>query len=198
MQSFTGIEYLKIDIANQFGLDKLTWDKRLWWTEDNRGHYNELEATAKSPVLYRKAIRALERVEKGEPTNHTMGLDATASGVQLMACMSGCHKSAAKVNLINTGEREDLYQDIANDMSKITGTNITKDIIKKPVMTFFYGSTAQPRKVFGEGKGLKAFYAAMAEKLKKKAVLWQPISYILSMVGYAEKWSSVVMHRIYG
>ena len=38
MQAITPYEYLLIDIANQFGHDKCTWDERIDWTRDNMSH----------------------------------------------------------------------------------------------------------------------------------------------------------------
>ena len=35
MQIFTPKEYLKIDIANSYGLDTKTWDERISWFDDN-------------------------------------------------------------------------------------------------------------------------------------------------------------------
>ena len=166
MKTFTGTEYLKIDIANQFGLDRLGWEERLWWVEDNKGNFRELAETAKKPILFRKAIRALKQVEAGKPVNHIMGLDATASGIQIMSAMSGCPISAATVNLINTGTREDIYTTVGSEMEQITGLPINRDVMKDPLMTFFYGSEAVPKRVFGEGEALLGFYKAMESKLR--------------------------------
>lgn len=155
MQLFTGRNYLLIDISNQFGLDKEPWDTRIDWAER---HYYDLETMqpqAESPVLYAKAVNALREVDSGNTTNHMMGLDATASGIQIMACMTGCVSAAKAVNLIDTGRREDIYTEIASVM----GGN--RDEVKRPLMTYFYGSTAQPKKVFGDD--VNRFYDALAE-----------------------------------
>ena len=154
-QRFSGRNYLLIDIANQFGLDKEPWDNRIDWSER---HYYDLETMqpqAESPVLYAKAVNALREVDGGNTTNHMMGLDATASGIQIMSAMSGCTTSAKAVNLIDTGRRECLYTDVA----AVMGGN--RNEVKYPVMTYFYGSTAMPEKAFGDN--VSKFYDALKE-----------------------------------
>lgn len=165
MQTFTGTQYLKIDLANQFGLSKLGWQERIWWTEDNEADLRDLASTAKHPILYRKAYRAYKDAKAGKAVNHIMGLDATASGIQCMAAISGCKDSARTVNLINTGKREDLYQAITTYMNTLPNVRVTVEVMKYPVMTFFYGSKAVPRQIFGTGRNLKAFYTSLSDTL---------------------------------
>jgi DNA-directed RNA polymerase len=93
-----------------------------------------------------------------------MGLDATASGIQIMGALSGCHNTARAVNLIDTGIRQDFYGTVADSMNQLPGINVLRSAIKKPVMTVFYGSTAQPKQLLGEGPELTAFYKALEEK----------------------------------
>lgn len=163
MQQFTPLEYLKIDIANCFGLDKENWDTRLQWVEDNNAVLEASDGAAESPILFRKAVRALRRVEEGLPTNHIMGLDATASGPQFMAAMSGCKLSAEAVNVINTGNREDIYTNVSAAMAKEVGHVIERKVVKQPVMTLFYGSEAIPKAVFGNA--VDQFLAAMEKRM---------------------------------
>ena len=165
MKTFTGVEYLKIDIANCFGLDRLNWMDRLYWVDTNNHQLKDLACNAKHPVLYRKGLRALRIVEKGLPTNHIMGLDATASGIQLMAAISGCHTTAATCNLINTGQREDVYASVATHMNQVSGLSFTRNDIKQPLMTVVYGSTEQPKQIFGEGEELIVFYDTIKERI---------------------------------
>lgn len=165
MQTFMGTEYLKIDIANCYGLDKESWSDRLDWVTSNEPNLESLNVSADAPVLYRKAVRAFRTIQQGNPTNHIMGLDATASGLQIMAALSGCFNTAECVNLINTGRREDIYGALAQYMSKLLGITVDRARLKKPIMTVFYGSTEQPKSVFGEGIELVAFYKVLQEKL---------------------------------
>jgi DNA-directed RNA polymerase len=104
-------------------------------------------------------------VQQGKPTNHIMGLDATASGLQIMGALTGCLNTAKAVNLVDTGTRQDVYSAVAQYMCTLPGINVTRKQLKKPIMTVFYGSTEQPKSVFGEGPELVAFYKALREQL---------------------------------
>jgi DNA-directed RNA polymerase len=165
MQTFSGIDYIRIDVANQFGLDRLSWDDRLHWVNNNRPDLPRLSAQAEVPIAYDKAVRALICAETDVPTNHIMGLDATASGIQIMAALSGCELSAKAVNLIDTGKREDVYDTVRQPMSERVGQDIPRKKIKKPIMTFFYGSTRVPTQVFPVEEDLSAFYETMRAML---------------------------------
>ena len=158
MQTFSGTEYTKINIANAFGHDKMLWDERIEWTEANEPDLLSLVADADKPMLMLKGIHALEAAQNGEPSGHLMDLDATASGLQIMAALVGCKETAKNTNLIFRGTREDVYRSVAQDM------NVDRELIKKPVMTTFYGSLAQPKKVLAP-KQLPLFYAALQHKL---------------------------------
>ena len=79
-QQFTGREYLKIDIANNFGLDKEDWNVRLAWFDENEGRLDTLVKQAEEPALFFAGVEAWKKVCKGEPTGYPISLDATSSG----------------------------------------------------------------------------------------------------------------------
>lgn len=147
METFSGISYLKIDIANQFGfgLDKQVWTDRLLWTASHNHELEDLIPQAEEPMMMAKAVMAYRQVMRGEPTGHNTYLDATASGLQIMACLSGCYETAKKVNLVNTGKREDAYRYVVIEMNKLLKLEeyVDRALIKKPVMTHYYCKTEQ-------------------------------------------------------
>lgn len=168
MQRFTGIQYLAIDIANQFGMDKHNWNERIDWVRANRDKLEDFIDAADDKMMYIKAVKSFRKAEKGEPIGHMMGLDCTASGYQVMSALSGCHKSAANVNLINTGERMDLYTSVANHMNEslLPSNKVDRSNIKKPVMVTAYGSRKEPEEIFGEDtEELKEFNKTLNNKL---------------------------------
>ena len=166
MQHFTGREYVCIDVANQMGYDKLTWQERIDWTTENEPRLEQLDKEADNPYLYRKAVRALRDTDNNTPTGFAMGLDATSSGLQLMSILIGDEIGARNTNIINTGKREDIYTKVTNEMNKLTGISVTRKVIKKPCMTVFYGSKRQPKQVFGEDTPeLAAFYKILEQEL---------------------------------
>lgn len=65
---------------------------------------------------YIAAVNAWRDVQAGKPIGYPINLDATASGCQMFALLTGDKQSARRVNLINTGRREDLYSYIYNKM----------------------------------------------------------------------------------
>lgn len=197
MDTFTGIEYVKIDIANQFGLDRLKWRDRIHWVNNNRPDLKELVENSEKPLLFEKAFRALEAAEQGIKFRFNMGLDATASGIQMMAAMSGCKKTAACVNLIDTGKREDIYADVAEEMSDNLGMKVERKTVKKPIMTFFYGSKAQPKSIFGEGEALMAFYAALRSRMPGAVELMKLFQSFWNSKATAYEWAMPDGHVVY-
>lgn len=193
-QTFTPIEYLMIDVANNFGHDKLDWDKRISWFKENEHQLDLLQETAAEPALYFAGVQAYHKAKAGQAIAYPISLDATASGAQILAALIGCRKSAELCNVVDAGKRMDLYTAIyeimqgslaeqeGDDAEIIQGAGITRKDVKQAVMTSLYGSTAMPKKVFGaDSPLLEMFYQTMIERASgvwklNEAILglWQP------------------------
>lgn len=163
VQAISSYEYILIDIANQFGLDKLTWNERIEWTQSNLPYLEDLVDEAKKPFLYAKAINALRTVRKGLQTNHLVGLDASASGLSIMGMLIGCCKTLEQTNLIYTGKVQDPYTNVTTTMQEILGSefHVEREDSKRSLMTVGYGSKLQPLLIYGENTPeLAAFHKA--------------------------------------
>lgn len=170
MQRFTGKQYLMIDIANNFGLDKASWQERLDWFKQHENCLDEMLANAKEPALYYAGVRAWEAVKSGEAIGYPISLDATSSGLQILAALTGDRRAAQLCNVVDTGKREDAYTNVFDIMVERLmerlgehAGNIQREDCKRAIMTSLYGSVAVPKEVFGEGIQLKMFYEIMAE-----------------------------------
>lgn len=174
MKQFTGIEWLAIDLANHYGLDKELFETRIQWVKDNWNQLEDLADEAESPFLYRKAVINIRRVAQGQKSGHMVALDATCSGIQIMSALTGCIKGATATGLIDPNKRADAYTDTQTEMNKLlnyTGDDalaVPRKDVKRAVMTSTYGSKKVPKEVFGEGEVLKAFYKA-AENIAEGA-----------------------------
>jgi len=147
------IANLYISIANLAGKDKLTWAKRMDWASKQDLDNIKWE----KPILGRKAVRALRDTQEGKPTGYVMSLDATSSGIQIMAVISGCRETAKYVNCINPNIRYDLYTEVAKMMNKELSERVPRKIVKEVTMTHFYNSEAEPKKLLSS-KELEVFY----------------------------------------
>lgn len=165
MQKFSAREYLQIDIANNFGLDKKTWAERLEWFHCNEANLHNLLDKAEKPALFYAGVKALEAVNRGEPIGYPVSLDATSSGLQILAALTGDKKAAQLCNVVGTGKREDAYTAVYYHMLKKIGENakIEREDVKDAVMTSLYGSKAVPKRVFGDGVLLRVFQNTMQE-----------------------------------
>lgn len=167
-EKFTGADMLRIDISNTFGNDKEVFGNRIQWFLDNEQDLlNNLDTyveQADEPLMFKKAVLAYADAKKGLPVYHNMFMDATASGPQIMAVLSGCPETALQVNLINNGLRNDAYAKPIQFMKEQFGFEVSRADMKKAIMTHFYNSKAEPYRVFeGDEEKLDAFYATMEE-----------------------------------
>lgn len=164
-QLYQPIEYICIDIANNFGLDKELFEVRVQWVKDHLHELESLADQADEKELYLKAVHALRLSIAGKPNGHLVALDATCSGIQIMSAITGCIKGADATGLISS-KRADAYTDVTNAMNgllRLKGVNditIPRPDIKQAVMCAGYGSQEVPKKIFGEGDLLATFYQA--------------------------------------
>lgn len=137
----SGLRYLKIDIANSFGLDKQTYDKRIAFV--NEYTTNELLAktiVADSPYEYRNAVEQLANHYNGLPVEHITYLDCTNQALQLYAVLTSCKDTAYLCNISSGDELTDAYGVLAIAMNDITGLDIfDRNNCKKALMTTLYG-----------------------------------------------------------
>jgi hypothetical protein len=91
------IDNIKIAVAGHAGKDKLLWQERIDWFDSIK---NQENIEWDEPILGRKALRAYKETLKGNPTGYMMGLDACASGIQMMSILSGCMWCIEKINII--------------------------------------------------------------------------------------------------
>ena len=133
------LQWLAMDVARAYGLDKATWSERLQWTLDNP----ELQRGAKDPFTYKSAWEALQKARRGEAIDHLVSLDATASGIQCLALMAQDAESARAVNL-GTDVVNNPYRRVKEHMG-----NYDYEMVKQATMTSFYESVATPMELFG-------------------------------------------------
>lgn len=188
MQTFTAWQYLLIDAANAYGHDKLLFEERIQWAMD---HLPELEAMAEdadTQPLYLKAVQAIRKAQKGLPTGHLVGLDATCSGIQVMSALTGCISGATATGLVDPNVRADAYTLCTKTMNDILGggVEVERAQAKDALMTTMYGSKAKPKEIFGEDTPeLTAFYEAAQriapgawDLLQTLLGAWQPYTLV--------------------
>lgn len=184
MKTFTGWEYLLIDVVNHYGLDKLLFEERIQWAKDNLHCLEALADNADSKPLFLKAVMAIRKAQQGMPTGHLVGLDACCSGIQVMSAMTGCVAGAHSTGLIDPNLRADAYGKCTAVMTDLLGStvDVTRKQAKDALMTSFYGSKAKPKEIFGaDTPELDAFYQAAHvvapgawELLQDLLASWQP------------------------
>lgn len=186
MQTFTGWQYLLIDLANQFGLDKLVFEERIKWAEDNLHQLEALAEHAETKPLYMKAMLAIRAAQQGKATGHLVGFDGVCSGIQIMSVITGCEAGATATGLVDPNVRADAYTMTTDVMNSILGGSleVSRKDAKQCLMTSFYGSKLTPKTIFGEDtEELNAFYQAAQtvapgpwELLQDLLASWQPFA----------------------
>lgn len=166
-----GLYWLKIQLANLYGQDKIPFDQRVAWAEE---HLPEVEDSALRPLRGRRwwlkaedpwqclaccfeLHRALKHPEG--PENYVSSLpihqDGTCNGLQHYAALGGDEQGARSVNLLPADRPQDVYADVASlvqariaqdatndvEIAKLLKGQVNRRIIKQTVMTSVYGVT---------------------------------------------------------
>ena len=153
-----GIRQLKLYLTAQYGLDKLTYDKRLEYINNNL-----LDGIKpKKPILAKVAEDMLNSLDYSgaNPTlDMTVGIDATASGYQIFAILANCEDTAKLTNLTDSSNCYDIYGEACKRILELTGSEKSvkdiRDIVKKALMTRGYNSDKQVEVAKKELKRLK-------------------------------------------
>ena len=175
MKFFRPIDYIKIDLANQYGhgLDKQSFEDRIAWADTNEKNLEALEAEAEDRYRYASARLAYRDVQAGKTTGHLVGLDASSSGPQIMSALMRDIVGAENTSL--TGKScNDLYQITTNVMNSLLTTEVSYDrkTVKYALMPHYYGSIARPQEAFGhDTPEYKAFMEATQKVCPGAAVL---------------------------
>jgi hypothetical protein len=185
MKTYSGINYVKIDIANCYGYDKKSFEQRIAWV-DSIKDLRKLVPKAENSAGYLAAVMALEDAKAGVPSGHLVELDACASGISILGILAGCHMTSKNTGTIGQ-KRMDFYGECTKAMNSLLQSDIEVDRTdaKKATMTSYYGSKAKPKEIFGEDTDeLMAFYMAQETiatgacmMMKELLNSWQPYAY---------------------
>ena len=193
MTEFSGWQYLLIDVANAYGHDKLVFEDRLQWAEQNLKQLESLADKADSKPLFMKAVMAIRKAQKGVATGHLVGFDAVCSGIQIMSALTGCEAGATATGLIDTGERPDAYTTATKVMNGLLASqgislNVSRPDAKAALMTSCYGSKKKPKKIFGEGELLALFYDILKEFCPAAWELNETMKDLWNPTAYSHNW----------
>lgn len=179
---------LYIAIANHAGKDKLSWEDRIEWTRASLNSIIDGKIKWDEPHLGRKAVKALLDTIDDQPTGYWMTLDATASGIQIMAALSGCKETASATNMVDPAVRRDLYQEVTTAINSLCAIPTTRKVVKKVVMTFFYNSVKTPERMLTKDQ-LAAFYQVIQQLFPGAYKVMDIVNNLWDVNGSHHKWT---------
>ena len=160
-----GLESLKVYTANCFGLDKLSYNSRIEWVNNNINNIINLEPDfifkAEEPLMFLSCCYELNNYYKNPNiflSRLPIYLDETCNGLQHLSLMVNDTNLAKFVNILKS-DRNDLpndvytfavkkvnedikhYVDICYMYVKLSYLNINRKFIKRGIMTIPYGAT---------------------------------------------------------
>lgn len=167
----TGEKWLKIHLANTFGVDKVSMDERVQWTNEHLTHIRlvandpftyKFWQNADSPWQFLAACFEWERyVLSGEGASYishlSINMDGSCNGLQNFSAMLRDEIGGKATNLVPQDTPADIYSEVARvvqgkvtqdlnnpevqNLALLWDGKITRKIVKRQVMTLPYGST---------------------------------------------------------
>lgn len=163
-----GIWWLKVHLANCFGIDKVSFADRVAWVDEHHdalllSAIDPLEAgsiwlDADAPFQALAACMELARCAAGGPETLTqlpIAMDGSCNGLQNFSALLLDEVGGAATNLLPAGQPADIYSEVArlvaqriqqeaeagNPMAAQWDGHINRSLVKQPVMTLPYGAT---------------------------------------------------------
>ncbi len=161
-----GLKWMKIHIANCWGLSKLSYAERLEWVDH---HTPEIISYSKNPMQntdWMSADKPFQFLAScmelsgylNSPDNFISTLpvyvDGACNGLQHYSALLSDEKAGKSVNLIDSDKPNDIYQVVADNLieklhkaedknlsQKWLTLGINRKLTKRPVMTLAYGAT---------------------------------------------------------
>ena len=194
MELFSGLDYLKIDIANNFGLDKKTYQERISWfnstiepeinkDSDNTYLLNLAQSADEIPLAY-QGLRAYRDYLNKIPNGYMISFDATTSGIQIMSALTTDIKGMTITNSLEPEKRYDCYSEVFNFMKDkyLSGSDdeqissLKREDIKKAIMILMYGGKKSVIKhLKGNEQAFDLLLKACDELLPKAFTLYKTL-----------------------
>ena len=180
-----GLYWLKVHTANNWGIDKKSYDDRVAWVDDNLKYLhgyaqNPLDTVkywndADEPLMFLAGCKALLDHSEGMPVALPVSLDATCSGLQLYAGLLMDKEGAEAVNVVDrtnegsTVPPADVYTDVANRVEHYLSAG------QVPTKLSFTTRDGE-HKVVNTKKEVKDLKGNITRKLVKRNVMTVPYS----------------------
>lgn len=167
----TGEKWLKIHLANTYGIDKVSLEDRIKWAEDkaiaismvaNDPYTYKMWMDADSPWQFLSACMEWEAyTTSGLGSSYichlVINMDGSCNGLQNFSAMLKDEVGGSATNLVAHDKPADIYTEVMNVVQSMiktdlnTGTNVqlaklwdgklSRKLVKRQVMTLPYGST---------------------------------------------------------
>lgn len=165
----SGYAWLKVHLSNCYGVDKVSLEERLEWSEQ---HEDDIISVGSDPLASNfwmdadkpwQFLRAcIEYYNCSGDVNYVSHLpitvDGSCNGLQHFSAMLRDHVGGSATNLINHDQPEDIYEIVRQETTRIICDSfddncppefsiwgrddvLNRAIVKRPVMTTPYGAT---------------------------------------------------------
>lgn len=166
----TGVTWLRIHLANCFGVDKVSYEDRILWTlmhedtikavaEDPLGNlfWTEADGGGKAWQFLAACFAYADYLKHGAdyPCHIPVSLDGSCNGLQHLSALVLDTFGATNTNLVNAEKPSDIYRIVAdavnhdvaidaangNEIAKLWLGKVSRSTCKRNVMTVSYGAT---------------------------------------------------------
>lgn len=201
-----GERWFKIHGANTYGVDKLSYEDRVKWVDENSksllriasdplGQRNEWGGADKPFQFLAWCLEYKEFIENPSTfkSRIAVALDGTCNGIQNFSAMLRDSVGGAATNLVDADKPQDIYAEVAAVVTKKLESSpsstaakwlefgITRSVCKRPVMTLPYGSTQQSCREY-----LFQSYLEAKKEVFERHELLEAINYLTKIV-----WESI-------